>query len=117
MKKNSPKGAKLPEAKEEAYKEGFCHGIMIYGDFKGRAVSEAKELVKESLISSGNAFNYAEPDGLVISRSGDECVAAHLDQWYLNYGTTEKGGDGEWCDQVLKHVQHGLNTFSQEAKN
>jgi leucyl-tRNA synthetase len=114
---NSPKDSKLTEAKEEAYKEGFYHGTMIYGEWKGRPVSEAKELVKESLTSSGNAFNYAEPDGLVISRSGDECVAAHLDQWYLNYGSTEKGGDGEWCEKILKHVQNGLNTFSQEAKN
>ena len=118
MKINSPKDAKqLAEAKELAYKEGFYQGKMIYGEFKGRPVQEAKELVRQTLIDSKNAFNYAEPDGLVISRSGDECVAAHLDQWYLNYGTTENGGDGEWCDQVLKHVDGELNTFSSEAKH
>ncbi|KAF2105575.1 hypothetical protein BDV96DRAFT_509206 [Lophiotrema nucula] len=118
MKINSSKDAKLVEAKEEAYKEGFYHGKMLYGEFKGQPVSEAKELVKEKLIKSGDAFNYAEPDGLVISRSGDECVAAFLDQWYLNYGPSAKGGDGDWCDTVLKHVQEdGVNTFSQEAKN
>ncbi|KAF2017995.1 leucyl-tRNA synthetase-like protein [Aaosphaeria arxii CBS 175.79] len=117
LKINSPKDAKLPEAKEEAYKEGFYHGTMMVGEHKGRPVSEAKELVRESLIASGDAFAYAEPDGQVISRSGDECVAAHLDQWYLNYGPTEKGGDGEWCNQVLGHLKDGLNTFSQEAKN
>ncbi|KAF2727071.1 leucyl-tRNA synthetase [Polyplosphaeria fusca] len=116
MKINSPKDAKLPDAKEEAYKEGFYHGKMIYGEFKGLPVSEAKDKVKESLIKSGDAFNYAEPDGLVISRSSDECVAAHLDQWYLNYGPSEKGGDGEWCNQVLSHLENGLNTFSSESK-
>ncbi|CAI6338018.1 unnamed protein product [Periconia digitata] len=117
MKINSPKDPKLLEAKEEAYKEGFYHGTLIYGEFKGRPVSEAKGLVKEGLIISGDTFNYAEPDGVVISRSGDECVAAHLDQWYLNYGTTEKSGGGEWCAQVLRHVQDGLNTFFLDAKN
>jgi leucyl-tRNA synthetase len=100
MKINLPNDAKLPEAKEEAYKEGFYHGTMIYGDYKGHPVSEAKELVRENLISSGNAFSFAEPDGLVIGRSGDECVAAHLDQWYLNFATTTQRGDGEWCQQV-----------------
>ena len=118
LKINSPKDAKqLAEAKELAYKEGFYRGKMIYGDFKGRPVQEAKELVKRNLINEGNAFDYAEPEGLVISRSADECVAAHLDQWYLNYGTTANGGDGEWCDQVLGHVDRELNTFSSEAKN
>lgn len=118
LKINSPKDAKqLAEAKELAYKEGFYQGTMVYGDFKGKPVQEAKVLVKDQLIESGLAFNYAEPDGVVISRSGDDCVAAHLDQWYLNYGKSENGGDGEWCDTVLSHVDGELNTFSSEAKH
>ncbi|KAF2262028.1 leucyl-tRNA synthetase [Lojkania enalia] len=118
MKINSPKDPKLPEAKEEAYKEGFYNGTMIYGEFAGRPVSEAKELVKQFLIKTGSAFNYAEPDGLVISRSADECVAALLDQWFLNYGTTENGGDGAWCEKVVNHVKSDrVNTFSPEAKH
>lgn len=115
MKINGPKDAKLAEAKDLAYKEGFYQGIMLVGEHKGKPVSEAKNLVKQSLIDAGDAFNYAEPDGLVISRSGDECVAAHLDQWYLNYGTTENGGDGEWCSTVSEWVDDGLNTFSTET--
>ena len=116
---NSPKDAKLlAEAKEEAYKEGFYRGVMIIGDFKGEPVMEAKNKVREQLISSGDAFGYAEPDGHVVSRSGDDCVAAHLNQWYLNYGTSENGGDGEWCNTVLDWVRSdGVNTFSNEAKN
>ncbi|KAI6861803.1 leucyl-tRNA synthetase, partial [Hortaea werneckii] len=86
MKINSPKDAKqLAEAKDLAYKEGFYKGKMIYGDFAGKTVEEAKPLVKQQLLDSGEAFNYAEPDGLVVSRSGDECVAGHLDQWFMNY--------------------------------
>ena len=117
MKINSPKDVKqLAEAKDLAYKEGFYKGKMVYGEHKGKSVEEAKPLVRQSLIDSGDAFNYAEPDGSVISRSGDECVAGHLDQWYLNYG---KNGDQEWQQTVLKYItdEDGLNTFSTETKN
>lgn len=116
---NSPKDTKLlAEAKEEAYKEGFYRGTMLIGEFKGESVIEAKNKVKQQLIDSGDAFNYAEPDGHVVSRSGDDCVAAHLNQWYLNYGKGESGGDNEWYELALDWVKSdGVNTFSTEAKN
>ena len=122
MKINSPKDAKqLAEAKDLAYKEGFYKGKMIYGNFAGKSVEEAKPLVRQQLLDAGEALNYAEPDGLVISRSGDECVAGHLDQWFMNYGTPEKSGDPNWQPTVLGHVLNedgkGLNTFSTEVKN
>ncbi|GAP86405.1 putative leucyl-tRNA synthetase [Rosellinia necatrix] len=120
MKIVSPKDPKLPEAKNIAYKEGFYNGTMVHGEFSGRPVQQAKDLVKQKLFDLALAFPYAEPEGIVISRSKDECVAAHLDQWYLNYGTAENGGDGEWNAQVRAHLQNedgnGLNTFSAEAK-
>ena len=120
MKINSPKDAKqLAEAKDLAYKEGFYKGTMLFGEFKGQSVVEAKSKVRRSLINSGDAFEYAEPDGYVLSRSSDECVAAHLDQWYMNYGNRENGGDEAWYGQVIGHLtgNDGLNTFSTEAKN
>lgn len=90
---------------------------MIDGDFKGRPVQDAKEFVKQFSIDQGDAFIYAEPDGLVVSMSGDKCVAAHLDQRYLNRGTAENGGDPEGCDQGFGHVNGELTTFSSEAKH
>ncbi|OQO12956.1 hypothetical protein B0A48_02420 [Cryoendolithus antarcticus] len=122
MKINSPKDAKqLAEAKDLAYKEGFYKGKMVYGEFAGKSVEEAKPLVRQQLIDSNEAFAYAEPDGLVMSRSGDECVAGHLDQWFMNYGSPEKSGDPSWQPEVLKHLMNedgkGLNTFSTETKN
>ena len=84
----------LAEAKEIAYKEGFYNGTMIVGEFSGERVQDAKPKVRESMIKQGVAFAYAEPDGLVISRSGDECVVALLDQWYLDYG------EPSWREQV-----------------
>ncbi|QIW97279.1 hypothetical protein AMS68_002797 [Peltaster fructicola] len=122
MKINSPKDAKqLAEAKDLAYKEGFYKGKMIYGDFSGKSVEDAKPLVRQELIDAGLAFAYAEPDGVVMSRSGDECVAGHLDQWFLNYGPPDRSGDETWQPTVLKYVQNqdgeGLNLFSTESKN
>ena len=122
MKINSPKDAKqLAEAKDLAYKEGYYKGKMVYGDFAGKSVEEAKPLVKQQLLDAGDAFNYAEPDGQVISRSGDDCIAAHLDQWFMNYGEPARSGDDTWQPAVLKHLLNedgqGLNTFTTEVKN
>ncbi|KIL65368.1 hypothetical protein M378DRAFT_125552 [Amanita muscaria Koide BX008] len=76
----------LAEAKEIAYKEGFYNGTMSVGEFKGQSVQEAKPRVRARMIEAGLAFAYAEPEGFVLSRSGDECVVALMDQWYLDYG-------------------------------
>ena len=87
LKINSQKDTKqLAEAKEIAYKEGFYNGTMLVGDFKGEPVQEAKVKVRAQMIEKGVAFAYAEPEGLVVSRSGDECVVALIDQWYMDYG-------------------------------
>jgi len=86
----------LAEAKDIAYKEGFYNGTMLVGDFKGQSVQEAKPKVRASMIEQGLAFAYAEPEGLVISRSADECVVALMDQWYLDYG------EPVWRAQVEK---------------
>ena len=114
MKINSPKDAKqLAEAKDLAYKEGYYKGTMLMGEFKGEAVEAAKPKVREQLIKSGEAFEYAEPNGLVISRSGDECVTAYLGQWFLNYGEN----DETWRNQVVEHVKNDLQTYSSETHN
>lgn len=99
MKINSPKDAKqLQEAKDIAYKEGFYNGTMLVGEFKGMSVQDAKAKVRESMITSGSALAYAEPEGNVVSRSGDECVVALMDQWYLDYG------EPSWKVEAEKYV-------------
>ena len=45
--------------------------------------------MRDELIASGAAIRYSEPEKLVMSRSGDECVVALTDQWYLTYGEDE----------------------------
>ncbi|KAH8687396.1 hypothetical protein BGZ60DRAFT_475400 [Tricladium varicosporioides] len=112
----SPKDTKqLEEAKELAYKEGYYQGTMVFGDFKGEKVEAAKPKVREQLIKAKEGFAYSEPERKVVSRSGDDCCVALMDQWYLDYG------EESWREVALKYVDNadskGLNTFSSETKN
>ncbi|KAI6245662.1 Leucine--tRNA ligase, cytoplasmic [Erysiphe necator] len=112
----SPKDTKkLEEAKELAYKEGYYQGIMLRGDYAGEKVEVAKPKVKQQLIASGEGFAYSEPERKVVSRSGDECCVALMDQWYIDYG------EESWKQIALRHVGNtdgaGMNTFAQETKN
>lgn len=114
LKINSPKDAKqLSEAKDLAYKEGYYKGKMLVGAFKGESVEVAKPKVREALLKSGEAFEYAEPNGHVVSRSGDEGVVAYLGQWFLNYGEN----DPQWRDQVVDYVRNDMELYYPEAKN
>ncbi|KAI0920465.1 hypothetical protein AcV5_010190 [Taiwanofungus camphoratus] len=100
----------LAEAKEIAYKDGFYQGTMIIGEFKGESVQDAKPKVRARMIEKGLAFAYAEPEGLVVSRSSDECVVALMDQWYLDYG------EPSWRAQAEKLVAK-METYNSETRN
>lgn len=107
----SPKDAiALAEAKEQAYKEGFYNGTMLVGEFKGQTVQQAKPKVREQMIHAGLAFAYAEPEGLIISRSSDECVVALCDQWYMDYG------EAAWKEKA-KELVAKMNLFQGETRN
>jgi leucyl-tRNA synthetase len=69
---------KLELIKEKVYKEGFAKGIMRVGSHAGTKVSEAKPLIKAEMIAAGMAYNYAEPDKRVVSRSGNEWYVRHV---------------------------------------
>ncbi|THH16229.1 hypothetical protein EW146_g4378 [Bondarzewia mesenterica] len=111
LKINSQKDVKqLAEAKELAYKEGFYNGTMLVGEFKGQSVQDAKPKVRANMIEKGVAIAYAEPEGLVISRSADECVVALMDQWYLDYG------EPEWRAQAERLLAK-MDTYNAETRN
>lgn len=108
----SPKDTKqLEEAKELAYKEGFYQGVLKVGEFKGEKVEVAKPKVRQQMIDAGQAFAYSEPERKVVSRSGDDCIVALMDQWYLDYG------EESWKKTALDWVENGLNTYTTETKN
>jgi leucyl-tRNA synthetase len=111
LKVQSPKDKHLlGVAKEKVYKEGFYSGKMILGDFAGKPVQEAKPLIRQQLIEKNQAIPYWEPEGLVMSRSGDECVVCLTDQWYLNYG------EDSWKEAALNCLNK-MNLFHDEVKN
>jgi leucyl-tRNA synthetase len=51
------------------------------------------------MIAEKQAFVYYEPTDEVISRSGDICVVAYCDQWYVKYGQED------WQKKILDHVK------------
>ena len=63
---------KLAEAKEMVYLKGFYEGKMTVGKYKGKSVQEAKPVLKDDLVRSGEAVLYMEPEKQIISR----CFAA-----------------------------------------
>ncbi|CAL9197860.1 unnamed protein product [Musa hybrid cultivar] len=101
---------KLAEAKKLTYLKGFTDGTMLVGDFKGVKVQEAKPLIRNKLLETGDGVMYSEPEKKVMSRSGDECVVALTDQWYITYGEAEWKKEAEDC---LAH----MNLYCKETRN
>lgn len=61
-------------------------------------VCDAKPIIRKQMIEQGQAIGYFEPESTVISRSGDECIVALTDQWYLAYG------EADWQKMVSTHI-------------
>ncbi|XP_011294281.1 leucine--tRNA ligase, cytoplasmic [Musca domestica] len=101
---------KLVEAKELCYLKGFYDGVMLVGEFKGKKVQDVKKDLQKQLLNSKEADIYYEPEKTIISRSGDQCVVALCNQWYLNYG------ESEWQGQAKKILSQ-METFHEEARN
>lgn len=70
---------KLVEAKDISYLKGFNEGKMIVPGKEGVAVKEAKLIIKQELIDIGLGATYYEPEDIVVSRQGDECIVALCD--------------------------------------
>lgn len=100
---------KLAEAKERVYLKGFYDGLMIVPNYKGMKVNEVRKPIQKLLIDNAQAILYMEPEKQVVSRSGDECVVALCDQWYLDYE------DETWKNQVRAALKT-LETYSDETR-
>jgi leucyl-tRNA synthetase len=114
---------KLAEAKRLTYLKGFTEGTMLVGEYAGCKVQEAKPKVRSQLLESGEAIVYSEPEKRVLSRSGDECVVALTDQWYITYGEEEWKNLSEECfanmnlysDETRHGFEHTLGWLNQWA--
>ena len=89
---------KLKQAKDKAYLKGFYEGKMLVGIAEGDTVEKAKPKVKQHLYDLNLALPYYEPEGEVVSRTGDQCIVASCYQWFLKYGE-----DG-WKEFVREHL-------------
>lgn len=78
-------------------------------DDKGTGIEFSPEKPGE-ITKISDAIVYMEPEGEVISRSGDICVVALCDQWYLDYGNES------WKLHV-KSALDRLETYSSETRN
>jgi leucyl-tRNA synthetase len=114
---------KLAEAKRLTYLKGFTEGTMLVGAHAGSKVSDAKPLIRKLLEETNQAVSYSEPEKKVMSRSGDECVVALTDQWYLLYGEKEWKALAEECltsmelfnDEARHGFEHTLGWLNQWA--
>ena len=102
---------KLEDIKDRVYKFGFSQGVMLVGDFKGEKVSIAKDKVKAQMTQRSQACSYYEPEDTVMSRTGDKCVVAKVDQWYLAYG------EEKWKNSVKDHIINTLNCYNERSKD
>ncbi|CAN1180304.1 Leucine--tRNA ligase, cytoplasmic [Linum perenne] len=101
---------KLAEAKRLTYLRGFTDGTMLVGEYAGMKVQEAKPLLRTKLIETGQGIMYSEPEKRVMSRSGDECVVALTDQWYIIYG------EAEW-KKLAEECLSNMNLYSDETRH
>ncbi|CAC9466244.1 leucyl-tRNA synthetase / LeuRS [Leishmania donovani] len=111
LKINGPNATELlEEAKKVCYQQGFYHGTMISGPYAGVKVSEAKVKTHRDMEAADQCIRYYEPVRQVISRSGDECVVALCDQWYLEYGKDD------WKKLVQDHIKK-MDMFFPGVRN
>lgn len=104
----------LEEAKKTCYQDGFYKGVMIAGPFTGKRVPEAKVLMLKMMLEKDECVTYYEPMAQVMSRSGDECIVALCDQWYLEYGKEEwKAAVRAHLSKMNMHAQGVLNGFEE----
>lgn len=61
-------------------KKSFASGIYAGTDNKSDLIYDIKKKDDDSLLLS-----YYEPAETVVSRSGDKCIVALIDQWFINY--------------------------------
>jgi len=101
---------KLTEAKDKVYLKGFYEGVMLVGVGANMKVQEAKPIVRKMMFDNNEAAVYYEPENEVTSRSGDDCVVALCDQWFLTYG------EESWKELCKTHVKsENFNAYNPKT--
>jgi len=93
---------KLEKATQKIYKAGFHTGTMldVCGEYAGMRVQQAKDMVKEDMIRSGEADILYDLSEEVICRCGGKVVVGKIpDQWFIRYS------DEELTEESKKHAE------------
>ena len=72
---------------------------------------EQKNFIKNTLNKAGLCMPYCEPESDIISRTGDRCVVALTDQWFINYG------EKNLTSRVNNYIDNILQTYDVQVKN
>ncbi len=110
--KNQTQRKKLEKAKQDLYLYSFNNGVMLdnTGDLVGKTVAEARELVKDELLHSGQAQRYYELTGPVKSRWLADCLVKIVDnQWFLAYS------DEKWTNQTAEALS-SMNLYPNKSR-
>ncbi|HDJ66608.1 MAG TPA: leucine--tRNA ligase, partial [Nitrososphaeria archaeon] len=103
---------RLEEATKTIYSKEFHEGIMKEncGEYSGKSVNEARDLVKVKLIELGLGDIMWELPEKVVCRCGTENVVKIVEnQWFLKYS------DPEWKEKVRKHLMR-MEIYPEEAR-
>ncbi|MGC8710713.1 MAG: leucine--tRNA ligase [Candidatus Micrarchaeia archaeon] len=94
------------------YREESHWGKMLVKGYEGMPEPEAREKIKNELISKGNAFEiYIIANAPVTCRCGTDVVVKVVDnQWFLNYG------DKNW-KALAKEALAGMRILPENEKN
>ena len=101
---------RLDEAKKAIYKDGFHTGRMNAncGEFAGLKVEEAKGLIKQMMIKSGEAELFFDLSEEVVCRCGRPVVIKKVpDQWFIDYA------NATLTDQSKRHAR-SMHILPQE---
>ena len=104
---------KLEEAKKEVYKAGFHTGTMTKhsGKYAGMSVMEAKDKIKQELISAGKADVFVDFSEPVVCRCGERVVVKKInDQWVIDYKNPE-------VKEKSKEHAKRMNIYPQSYKD
>jgi leucyl-tRNA synthetase len=96
IKNGIQKGTDVGILSKNIHKSEMEDGIMI----NGLSIDVAAPMIKKDMEDRNICFTFWEPDGLVISRSGDHCVVALVNQWFIRYG------DESWKEVVNDHIKN-----------
>ncbi|MGB9959625.1 MAG: leucine--tRNA ligase [Candidatus Bathyarchaeales archaeon] len=105
---------KLEDATKEVYRHEFHNGKMKAntGKYAELPVAEAKEKVKQELISEGKAaIMYELLNKPVRCRCGTECIVKIFeDQWFIDYGNSTWKALARKCLEKMRILPEDLRT-------